>query len=185
MERLVSPARRQRPSQIAPHLLEEEYNLEDALLIGGLINSLIRRSDRVRVACLAQLVNVIAPIVTNPQGLDPPDDLLSVSVGASTRQRAGPGCRSCIELEVDQIADIDVSRHVRSVHTRICRISTESRPVRRTGGPVVVPRRRTIARDRFRDTDRKRLEGVQYICSAGSNQAGGVGAAQTRSPSAS
>ena len=55
--------------QIAPHLLEEEYNLEDALLVGGLINSLIRRSDRVRVACLAQLVNVIAPIVTNEKGL--------------------------------------------------------------------------------------------------------------------
>ncbi len=40
----------------APHLLEEEYNLEDALLVGGLINSLIRKSDRVRIACLAQLV---------------------------------------------------------------------------------------------------------------------------------
>ena len=49
----------------APHLLEEVYNLEDALLIGGLINSLLRHSDRVRVACLAQLVNVIAPLMTN------------------------------------------------------------------------------------------------------------------------
>jgi len=53
----------------APHLLEEVYNLEDALLVGGLINTLIRRSDRVRVACLAQLVNVIAPIMTNDEGL--------------------------------------------------------------------------------------------------------------------
>ena len=55
--------------QEAPHLLEEIYNLEDALLVGGLINTLIRRSDRVRVACLAQLVNVIAPIMTNEDGL--------------------------------------------------------------------------------------------------------------------
>jgi alpha-N-arabinofuranosidase len=55
--------------QVAPHLLEEIYNLEDALLVGGLINTLIRRSDRVRVACLAQLVNVIAPIMTNNDGL--------------------------------------------------------------------------------------------------------------------
>jgi alpha-N-arabinofuranosidase len=55
--------------QAAPHLLEEIYNLEDALLVGGLINTLIRRSDRVRVACLAQLVNVIAPIMTNEDGL--------------------------------------------------------------------------------------------------------------------
>lgn len=55
--------------QIAPHLLEEIYNLEDALLVGGLINSLIRKSDRVKLACLAQLVNVIAPIMTNSNGL--------------------------------------------------------------------------------------------------------------------
>ena len=49
----------------APHLLEEVYDLEDALLVGGLLNSLIRNSDRVRLACLAQLVNVIAPLMTN------------------------------------------------------------------------------------------------------------------------
>ena len=49
----------------APHLLEEVYNLEDSLLVGGFLNSLLRQSDRVRVACLAQLVNVIAPLVTN------------------------------------------------------------------------------------------------------------------------
>jgi alpha-L-arabinofuranosidase len=53
----------------APHLLEEVYNLEDALLVGGLINSLIRNADRVKIACLAQLVNVIAPIMTNPDGM--------------------------------------------------------------------------------------------------------------------
>jgi alpha-N-arabinofuranosidase len=55
--------------QEAPHLLEENYNLEDALLVGGLLNSLLRNSDRVRIACLAQLVNVIAPITTNDKGL--------------------------------------------------------------------------------------------------------------------
>ena len=53
----------------APHLLEEVYNLEDALLVGGLVNSLMRHSDRVKVACLAQLVNVIAPIMTNKDGI--------------------------------------------------------------------------------------------------------------------
>ena len=53
----------------APHLLEEVYNLEDALLVGGLINSLLRNADRVKLACLAQLVNVIAPIMTNADGL--------------------------------------------------------------------------------------------------------------------
>ena len=49
----------------APKLLEEVYNLEDALLVGGFVNSLLRKSDRVRLACLAQIVNVIAPLVTN------------------------------------------------------------------------------------------------------------------------
>ncbi|MGA7109104.1 MAG: alpha-N-arabinofuranosidase [Terracidiphilus sp.] len=53
----------------APHLLEEPYNLEDALLVGGLANSLMRHSDRVKLACLAQLVNVIAPIMTNEDGI--------------------------------------------------------------------------------------------------------------------
>jgi alpha-L-arabinofuranosidase len=52
-----------------PHLLEEPYNLEDALLVGGLANSLIRHSDRVKVGCLAQLINVIAPIATNEDGI--------------------------------------------------------------------------------------------------------------------
>jgi alpha-L-arabinofuranosidase len=49
----------------APKLLEEVYNLEDALLVGGFLNTLLRTSDRVRVGCLAQIVNVIAPLMTN------------------------------------------------------------------------------------------------------------------------
>ncbi|MSU90794.1 alpha-N-arabinofuranosidase [Rhodobacteraceae bacterium 2CG4] len=46
----------------SPALLEESYNFEDALFVAGLLNEFIRRSDRVRIACIAQLVNVIAPI---------------------------------------------------------------------------------------------------------------------------
>ena len=55
--------------QEAPHLLEEIYNLEDALLVGGLLITLMRNADRVKIGCLAQLINVIAPIMTNPNGL--------------------------------------------------------------------------------------------------------------------
>jgi alpha-N-arabinofuranosidase len=51
--------------KFAPRLLEEEYNLEDGLLVGGFVNTLLRKSDRVRVGCLAQIVNVIAPLVTS------------------------------------------------------------------------------------------------------------------------
>ena len=54
---------------IAPHLLEEVYNLEDALLVGGFLNTLLRNADRVRLACLAQLVNVIAPLVAHEKGV--------------------------------------------------------------------------------------------------------------------
>jgi alpha-L-arabinofuranosidase len=51
--------------EFAPKLLEEVYNLEDALLVGGFLNTLLRQSDRVRIGCLAQIINVIAPLVTN------------------------------------------------------------------------------------------------------------------------
>ena len=37
--------------------------------MGGFVNTLLRNSDRVRMACLAQLVNVIAPLVTNGTGV--------------------------------------------------------------------------------------------------------------------
>jgi alpha-N-arabinofuranosidase len=53
----------------APKLLEEVYNLEDALLTGGFVNTLLRQSDRVRVGCLAQIINVIAPLVTSPSAV--------------------------------------------------------------------------------------------------------------------
>ena len=73
----------------APRLLEEVYNLEDALLVGGFVNTLLRNSDRVRVACLAQLVNVIAPLVTNDQGGTAPEHLLPLRVGAPLCEGSG------------------------------------------------------------------------------------------------
>ncbi len=49
--------------------LEEVYNFEDALAMGMIFNSFFRRADIVKMANLAQMVNVIAPIMTNKQGL--------------------------------------------------------------------------------------------------------------------
>jgi len=54
--------------QVAPPQLEDIYNLEDALVVGCLLITLIRHADRVKIACLAQLVNVIAPIMTETGG---------------------------------------------------------------------------------------------------------------------
>ena len=52
----------------APRLLEDIYNFEDVLQVGCILNTFIRRSDVVKIACIAQLVNVIAPIMTEPGG---------------------------------------------------------------------------------------------------------------------
>jgi alpha-N-arabinofuranosidase len=52
------------PWAVAPPLLEESYTFEDALLVGSLLITLLKHADRVKIACLAQLVNVIAPIRT-------------------------------------------------------------------------------------------------------------------------
>ena len=53
---------------VAPPLLEEIYTMEDALAFGGACISLLNHADRVRTACLAQLVNAIAPIMTETGG---------------------------------------------------------------------------------------------------------------------
>lgn len=56
-------------SQRGRRILEERYNLEDALVVAGFLNSLVNHADVVKIANLAQLVNVIAPIFTNDKGL--------------------------------------------------------------------------------------------------------------------
>ncbi|HZG86575.1 alpha-N-arabinofuranosidase [Paenibacillus sp.] len=56
------------PWQIAPPQLEDIYTMEDALVVGSLLISLLKHADRVKMACLAQLVNVIAPIMTENGG---------------------------------------------------------------------------------------------------------------------
>ncbi|MBN2472790.1 MAG: alpha-N-arabinofuranosidase, partial [Anaerolineae bacterium] len=48
----------------APHLIEEVYNLEDALVVAQWMNVFLRKSDVLKIACLAQVVNVIGPILT-------------------------------------------------------------------------------------------------------------------------
>lgn len=58
-----------RPWQKAPVLLEDIYTFEDALLVGCMLITFIKHADRVKMACLAQLVNVIAPIMTENNGV--------------------------------------------------------------------------------------------------------------------
>ena len=60
--------RKNDPWQIAPPMLEDIYTFEDALLVGLMLITLLKHADRVKMACLAQLVNVIAPIMTQQGG---------------------------------------------------------------------------------------------------------------------
>jgi alpha-L-arabinofuranosidase len=53
---------------VAPSIAEELYTMEDALAFGGACISLLNHADRVKAACLAQLVNAIAPIMTETGG---------------------------------------------------------------------------------------------------------------------
>jgi alpha-N-arabinofuranosidase len=56
------------PWTVGPPLLEDVYTMEDALVVGSMLIALLRHAERVRIACLAQLVNVIAPIMTRTGG---------------------------------------------------------------------------------------------------------------------
>ena len=56
------------PWQVAPPILEDIYTMEDALLVGLMLIVFLKNADRVKMACLAQLINVIAPIMTEPNG---------------------------------------------------------------------------------------------------------------------
>ena len=53
----------------APHLIEEVYNLEDALVVAQWLNVFLRKADVLKIACLAQIVNIIAPLLTTREGL--------------------------------------------------------------------------------------------------------------------
>ncbi|MGM1029062.1 MAG: alpha-N-arabinofuranosidase [Actinomycetota bacterium] len=54
---------------VAPRQLEDQYHALDAVVFGDLLITLLQRAERVRSASLAQLVNVIAPIMTEPGGI--------------------------------------------------------------------------------------------------------------------
>ncbi|MCD2365536.1 hypothetical protein LRD87_12305 [Sulfitobacter mediterraneus] len=51
-----------------PPLIEEVFDAKDALVVGGALIVLLNHADRVKAACTAQLVNVIAPIMTKQGG---------------------------------------------------------------------------------------------------------------------
>jgi len=59
---------KERPWQVAPNLLEDVYTFEDALVVGCMLITFLKHAGRLKMACIAQLVNVIAPIMTETGG---------------------------------------------------------------------------------------------------------------------
>ncbi len=53
---------------VGRHQLEQKYTMEDALVVGGMLITLLSHADRVKIGCIAQVVNVIGPIMTEPGG---------------------------------------------------------------------------------------------------------------------
>ena len=80
--------------QHAPHLLEDAYNLADALVVAGFLHSFIRHADVLKIANLSQIVNVIAPVLTRG------DELLIQSIfypfEMFSKRRAGISLRPAV-----------------------------------------------------------------------------------------
>ena len=99
----------------APRLLEDIYNFEDVLQVGCILNTFIRRSDVVRIACIAQLVNVIAPIMTEPGGARlAADDLLALpasppSTAAAPRCNSPSTCPTYDAAAADRVPWLDIA----------------------------------------------------------------------------
>lgn len=55
--------------QHAPYLLEDDYNMGDAIALGGMLLAILRNSDKVKIACISELVNCISHIRTENNGV--------------------------------------------------------------------------------------------------------------------
>ncbi len=54
--------------KVARPINEETYDMADVIVVGGLLMTMLNHADRLKIGCLAQTVNVIAPIMTRPNG---------------------------------------------------------------------------------------------------------------------
>ena len=100
---------------IAHPIAEDVYNFEDALVVGGMLLALIRNADRVKIGCIAQLVNVIAPILTENGGRAWRQTTFYPYLHASLYGR-GVSLRA-----LGPVAGLRVQRAGRSAHHRHCR----------------------------------------------------------------
>lgn len=97
-------------------LLEDIYNFEDALLVGSMLITFLRNADRVKVACLAQLVNVIAPIMTRNGGGCWAQTIFYPFMHASKYGR-GTALRTLVSSPVYDCSDYEAVPYIDSVAT--------------------------------------------------------------------
>lgn len=102
---------------IAPRLLEDIYTVADAVVVGGLLISLLKHADRVVSASIAQLVNVIAPIMTEPGGAAWRQTIY-FPFSITSRLAKGQVIDSRIESETYSTADYGDVPYVDAVVTR-------------------------------------------------------------------
>lgn len=102
--------------QIAPPRGEDVYNFEDALVVGCLMITLLRHADRVKMACLAQLVNVIAPIMTENGGRAWAQTIFYPFLHASAYAR-GEVLKTCVESECYDAGKYGMVPYIESVVT--------------------------------------------------------------------
>lgn len=101
---------------IAPPQLEDIYNFEDALVVGCLLITMLRHADRVKMACLAQLVNVIAPIMTENGGRSWAQTIFYPFLHASTYAR-GTALQTKVECDTYDAGSFGQAPYVESVVT--------------------------------------------------------------------
>ena len=101
---------------VAPPQLEDVYTFEDALVVGCLLITMIRHADRVKMACLAQLVNVIAPIMTENGGRAWAQTIFYPFLHASSYAR-GKALRTCVECGTYDAGKYGQAPYVESVVT--------------------------------------------------------------------
>ncbi len=119
----------------APHLLEDVYTFQDALVFAGLMNTLLNNCDVVHIGCLAQLVNVIAPIMTEKGGgvfrqtsFYPFRYLANYATGETMRTFSDPdlfGTKYGSAREINESVTHDGAR--RSVCVSVCNYAQEDR----------------------------------------------------------
>jgi alpha-N-arabinofuranosidase len=135
---------------VAPVLLEDRYNVADAVVVGNLLISLLRHTDRVHAASLAQLVNVIAPIMTEPGGRSWRQTTFH-PFALTARHAAGEVLRLAVDAPVQETAKFGPVPVIDAVATH----DTE------TGGVVVLAVNRSLTDDVALGVDLRGFPGLR------------------------